>query len=206
MKFSRIGIERIVPLVAGALMVVPPAAERLAVGAMEPGIVGRIPRLGRRDRRRGHPVVEQDDAARILGAHRIEHGNGVRVVQVGAGFVLQNIADQRRMTAEGAHHGDAFGDHETLGEAIGFARGLFHHDAVRVDLGAVGQPAERELAAAGLHGAQQAQPVLRGEHVVPADIAMEAEAIETQRLGLGSLPFRRVRASATDRSGPNSPN
>ncbi len=122
-------VELVVPLVACALVLIPPVAPLFLVAAMELFVPGFVPCLRGLARRRDEAVVEDDAARWVFGAHGGEDGDGVGVFEVGADFVLQAVDDDAGMRAVGLHHLDAFDEHEALGEFVGDVGGFFHDDA-----------------------------------------------------------------------------
>jgi len=88
------------------------------------------------------------------------------------------------MAAEGAHHGAAFCEHKTLRKQIGGARWGSHNDIGSVGYGSRRECANGQLAATGLHVAQQAEAVVDAEDFFLTDVAMEVEAVESEALRL----------------------
>ncbi len=115
-------VELVVPLVAGALMLIPPAAPLLLVAAVELVVPGLVPGLRGAAGRGYEAVVEDDAAAGVFGAHGGEDGDGVGVAEVGADLVLEAVLDDGGMRAEGFDHLDALDEHVALREFVGGCR------------------------------------------------------------------------------------
>lgn len=82
------------------------------------------------------------------------------------------------MGAKGADHGDALGEHVTLGELVGGVGGLLHDDGVGVGLDAGWEFADGHLAGSGLHVAKEAKPVVGAEDIFLGEVTVEVEAVE----------------------------
>ncbi len=144
--FGRADVLCILPDVGGlALVLIPPAAcSALGRGAdvidvrLDPGL----------RRARCKPVIGNDAAARILGLHKAQNALEVGIREIRPRFVLQNVFDDRGMTAVGANHADDLGFHIALGEASGLARTANSLDSRRRVQDSVegrGDPEWREL-------------------------------------------------------------
>jgi len=79
----------------GRLMLIPPAAPLLLVGAVQLWIVRLKPGLRGLARRRDEAVVGGRCSGWVFGAHGFEDGDGVGIVEVGADLVLQAVLDDR---------------------------------------------------------------------------------------------------------------
>ena len=113
-------VELVVPLVACALVIVPPEGEGLLVGAVNRIVPGFVPCLRGVAGWRREAVVEDYGAAGVFFVHGFEDFEDCGVVEVGADFVLQRVLDDRRVRAVGFDHLDALDEHEALGELVGF--------------------------------------------------------------------------------------
>ena len=171
-------VELVVPLVAGALVLIPPVAPFFFVGAMELVVPGLEPGLRGVARRCDEAVVEDDAAGGVFGVHGFEDGDGVGVFEVGADFVLQAVDDDAGVRAVGLHHLDAFDEHEALGELVGVVSGLLHDDGVGAGCGVGGEFADGHLAGAGFHVAEEAEAVVGAEDLFLGEVAVEVEAVE----------------------------
>ena len=198
-------IELVVPLIARALMLVPPAAPLLLIAAMQLGVPWREPGLRGGTRRCDKAVVQHDAAAGVFGAHRLQNRDGVGILQVRADLVLHAVLNDRGVRAIGLHHLHALDEHISLGEFVCGVGGLLHHGSWRVGLRARGQLADGHLARARLHVAQQAEAVVRAQNVLLGEVAMEVEAVQVELLGLRYLFFGKLRRGPHAIDAPVSP-
>ena len=181
-------VELVVPLVAGALVIVPPAAPLFLVGAVELSFQGSYQACAAE--RGGGEKPSLRAMVRLGSSLRMaaRMAKCVGVAEVGADLVLERVLDERGVGAEGSDHGDALGDHEALGEPVGFGLRLGELDAWVGDSSFAGWGwggrADGQLASAGFHVAEQAEAVVGAEDLFFADVAVEVEAVEVEFLGL----------------------
>ncbi len=175
-------VELVVPLVACALMVVPPEGEGFLVRAMDVVIPGLVPGLRGVAGRGREAVVEDYSTAGVFLVHGFEDFEDCGIVEVGADFVLQGVLDDRRVRAVGFDHLDAFNLHKLLGELVAFGLGLRELNTWVGDCAfsgwSRGWSADGEFASAGLEVAEEAEAVVGAEDVFLGEIAVEVETVE----------------------------
>ena len=131
-KVSRRFVELVVPLVARALVLIPPVAPLLLVAAMELRVPRFVPCLCGTAWWRDEAVVEDDAAAGVFCRAWLRGWRGCRGFSGPRPARSAGSSDDAGVRAVGFDHLDALGEHEALGEFVGLSGGFLHHDGVSI--------------------------------------------------------------------------